>query len=336
MKKILWVGLVVLVVFSIAAGYFGFVLFSNLNHANKEVKLRVRQGWSMEKMAQELGKVIFLSKEEQQDIVVWANRLGYEKVKACFIQIPAKSSLYDIVKNLKENRKQTRNLVIKGSWDARTLAEAVAANMEVTADTLFGMLTKSNGTDSLGFNDKNWPAFFIPNTYNFYVSDNLEVFLKRMQSEKEKFWSESRKQKALEQGLDREQVAIIASIVNKESNKTDEYENIAGVYINRLRKNMLLQADPTVVFARKHNGRVLGTDLKIESPYNTYLHKGLPPGPICIPNVAAYDAVLNYGQHTYLYFCAKADFSGYHNFAETWEAHLANARAFHRALNARK
>jgi UPF0755 protein len=131
------------------------------------------------------------------------------------------------------------------------------------------------------------------------------------------------------------EVIALASIVTKESNKAEEYEKIAGVYLNRLRKGMLLQADPTVVFARGKSGRVWAADLNIQSPYNTYIHAGLPPGPICIPNLQSIEAVLNYKQHNYLYFCARADFSGYHDFATNLAEHNRNAAAFHRAMNER-
>jgi UPF0755 protein len=156
-----------------------------------------------------------------------------------------------------------------------------------------------------------------------------------MEKEYQKFWNSKRVQRSIVQRLTCKEVITIASIVTKESNKTDEYENIAGVYLNRLRKNMLLQADPTVVFARGKAGRVWAADLAIQNPYNTYIHPGLPPGPICIPNVASIEAVLNYKQHDYLYFCAKPDFSGYHAFARNLQEHNNNAAAFHQALNAR-
>lgn len=337
MRKFLWVLLIAGIIIAIPSAYVGYKLLHTFNGANTDVKIRVRSSWTKDMLAAELGKSLKIDKDAESDFIAWSQRLGYEKVKACFLTIPSHASLYEIINLLKANRKQTRDIVIKGGWDAKTLAQAVADNIEVDADSFLNMLQMHDaGGATPPFDDTTWPAFFIPNTYNFYVSDNLGVFMKKMAAEKEKFWNAQRREKAAQQGLDEYQVAIIASIVSKESNKTDEYENIAGVYINRFRKNMLLQADPTVVYARKKGGRVLGADLKIPSPYNTYIHKGLPPGPICIPGVAAYDAVLNYTHHDYLYFCAKADFSGYHNFASTWEAHLVNARAFHKALDARK
>jgi UPF0755 protein len=186
-----------------------------------------------------------------------------------------------------------------------------------------------------GFNDTTWPALFIPNTYNLYASTEAPELLKRMNKEYDKFWDSKRIQRSVIQRLTCKEVITLASIVTKESNKTDEYEKIAGVYLNRLRKGMLLQADPTVVFARGKAGRVWAADLAIQSPYNTYIHPGLPPGPICIPNLQSIEAVLNYKQHDYLYFCAKADFSGYHDFATNLADHNRNAAAFHRAMNER-
>jgi len=162
----------------------------------------------------------------------------------------------------------------------------------------------------------------------------LEGLFDRMKAEHEKFWDKSKLEKLKQQNLSLHQAVVVASLVQKESNKKSEYEEIAGVYINRFRKGMLLQADPTIVFAKGKAERVRGkADLFIESPYNTYLHKGLPPGPICIPSIDAIEAVLNYKNHDYLYFCAKSDFSGYHIFESDYNRHKKNAAAFHRALN---
>jgi UPF0755 protein len=154
-----------------------------------------------------------------------------------------------------------------------------------------------------------------------------------MLHESTSFWNKERIEKLNIQKLSVIEAITIASIVEKESSKIEDFENIAGVYINRYRKNMKLQADPTIVFIKGKAERVLQIDTKIESPYNTYLHKGLPPGPICIPSIQAIEAVLNYTHHDYLYFCAKSDFSGYHIFESDYSRHLQNAKKFHRALN---
>lgn len=180
-------------------------------------------------------------------------------------------------------------------------------------------------------------ALFIPNTYNFYWNTSAEELLVRMQKEYATFWDSTRTQKAALLGLQKGEVFTLASIVQKETAKRAEMPRIAGVYYNRLNKGMLLQADPTVLFVvnDKRVKRVGGAMLNIQSPYNTYKFKGLPPGPICIPDTRTVDAVLNLEQHTYLYFCAREDFSGYHNFASNFSEHQKNAYRFQRALTNR-
>ena len=159
-----------------------------------------------------------------------------------------------------------------------------------------------------------------------------------MYKEYNKFWDNERNEKLKKIGLNKKEASVLASIVASETNKLDEADRIAGVYINRLRKNMLLQADPTLVYAANDYSirRVLNKHKKIQSPYNTYINKGLPPGPIRLPPKNYIDAVLNYEEHKYLFFCAKDDFSGYHEFAKTLSQHNKNARKFQRALNKRK
>jgi UPF0755 protein len=175
---------------------------------------------------------------------------------------------------------------------------------------------------------------FIPNTYEFYWNTSAEKFVEKMAEEYKNFWNEDRKAKAEKMGLTQSEVSTLASIVEQETQKNDEKARIAGVYINRINIGMPLQADPTVVFAVGDFTikRVLNSHLRIDSPYNTYLYAGLPPGPICIPSVSSIDGVLNYEKHNYLYFCAKEDFSGYSNFASTLSQHNVNAQKYHRAL----
>jgi len=180
-------------------------------------------------------------------------------------------------------------------------------------------------------------VFFVQNTYEFWWNTTAEGFFKRMYKEYDKFWNRERTGKARDIGLTKNEVITLASILINETNKEDEYRKMAGVYINRLNQGIRLQADPTVKYAlgdydRK---RVLKKDTYVESPYNTYLNYGLPPGPIALPSVNAIDAVLDYDRHDYLYFCAKEDFSGYHNFARTLDQHNKNARSYQKALNRR-
>lgn len=189
-----------------------------------------------------------------------------------------------------------------------------------------------------GYNTATLPALFIPNTYEVFWNTSLDAFMQRMQRENAAFWRvKGREEAAKERGMSHEEVATLASIVDEETANDAEKPRVAGVYLNRLRMNIPLQADPTVKFATGDDSlrRILGQHLRTQSPYNTYLNLGLPPGPIRIPSIAGIDAVLKAEQHQYLYFCAKEDFSGTHNFARSYPEHLANARRYQRALNAR-
>ena len=162
-------------------------------------------------------------------------------------------------------------------------------------------------------------VMFIPNTYELWWNTSAEQFISRMSIEYKAFWNDERKKKATSAGLTQVQVSILASIIEKETNYDPEKARIAGVFINRLQKGWPLQADPTLVFAVGdfELKRILNVHKAIESPYNTYKYKGLPPGPICLPSISSIDAVLNYEKHHYMYFCAKPDMSGSHNFAVT-------------------
>ena len=217
------------------------------------------------------------------------------------------------------------------------LAGRIATQIEADSTSISNLLHNQEYINQLGFNNYTIPALFLPDTYEFYWNTNAEDFVVRMFQEYNKFWNEERKQQAQSKGLTPIQVSTLASIVNKETNMSDEMPRVAGVYLNRLNNNWLLQADPTLVFAWNDFTikRVLDRHKEIESPYNTYKYPGLPPGPICIPSLTAIKAVLNAEDHHYFYFCAKEDFSGYHNFAKTLAEHNRNAAKYQHALNER-
>jgi len=180
---------------------------------------------------------------------------------------------------------------------------------------------------------------FIPNTYEFYWNTSAEEFFKRMAKEYKAFWTSERIAKAKKIGLSQSEVSALASIVQAEQLfHADERSRVAGLYINRLNKGMLLQSDPTLIYALGDFTikRVLNKHKIIKSPYNTYLNTGLPPGPINLPERSSIDAVLNYEKHDYIFMCAKEDFSGYHNFAKTNRQHEIYAAKYHRELNKRR
>jgi UPF0755 protein len=189
--------------------------------------------------------------------------------------------------------------------------------------------------EKFGFNENTFHCMFIPNTYEFYWTTTADQFLERMWMEYKRFWNEDRRNKAAALGLTPEEVMTVASIVQEESNKKDEKPIIAGLYLNRIRRGMFLQADPTVKFALRNFRikRVLNSHLAVDSPFNTYKYAGLPPGPINFPEISSIESVLNAAKTSYIYMCARQDFSGYHNFAVSLAAHNANARKYKAALD---
>lgn len=189
-----------------------------------------------------------------------------------------------------------------------------------------------------GFKRENIISVFIPNTYQFYWNTDPKGLYTRLLKEYRLFWNEKRLLKARENGLDAKEVSILASIIDFEASKPDEKPRIAGVYLNRLKRGIPLQADPTIIFAMNDNTvtRVLKKDLEIDSPYNTYKHSGFPPGPIGCASIEDMEAVLNAEKHDYIFFVAKPDFSGYHNFSRTLSEHLHYASAYQKELNKRK
>jgi UPF0755 protein len=217
------------------------------------------------------------------------------------------------------------------------LATALSDQIMLDSATLAKAFTDSAFCTKYGYKEETLTALFIPNTYEVYWDISLEKFMERMVKENQRFWNETRMKKAEAQGLTPVEVAILASIIDEETRNNGEKPMIAGMYLNRLKIKMPLQADPTIKFAMQafKLRRILNSMLKTESPYNTYTNVGLPPGPIKIASIASLEAVLNPASHKYLYMCAKEDFSGTHNFARTYSEHLKNASRYRKALNAR-
>ena len=215
------------------------------------------------------------------------------------------------------------------------LPVVITSNLAIDPNDFKEALEEFIDNNDQGFNRENIISMFIPNTYEVYWTISGEGLVERMNEEYQRFWNDNRIAKAKNIGLKPMEVSILASIVQAENSQNDEGQRIAGLYMNRLNQNMRLGADPTVVFAVGDFTlkRVLNEHLEVDSPYNTYKYGGLPPGPINMPTIRNIDAVLNYEQHSYLYMCAREDFSGYHNFATTYSEHLANARKYQRQLS---
>ncbi len=215
------------------------------------------------------------------------------------------------------------------------LAGAVSKYIQPDSAELIAKFRDTAVHEKFGFTQSTFHCLFIPNTYEFYWTTTADQFLERMSMEYKRFWNEERRNKAKELGLTPEEVMTVASIVQEESNKKDEKPIIAGLYLNRIKRGMPLQADPTVKFALGNFRikRVLNSHLAIDSPYNTYKYPGLPPGPINFPEISSIESVLNAAKTQYIYMCAREDFSGYHNFAKTLSAHNENARKYKAALD---
>lgn len=250
---------------------------------------------------------------------------------------PEFSSVY--VARMLNNCWQTpTNLVLSGTMRTKeAIVRKIDSQMLVQNHVILEALSDDELLSRYGFNSRNVFSLFIPDTYEMYWTASIEEILQKMKDAYDAFWTAENVQKAKDLGLTKEEVSILASIVSGETNYEPEMPSVAGVYLNRLRIGMKLQADPTVAFCFNYEpNRILNKHLEVDSPYNTYKYEGLPPGPICVPSKACLNAVLNPDKHGYLYFCANADMSGTHKFAVTYSEHLRNAREFQAALDRRK
>ena len=268
-----------------------------------------------------------------------AQKLGLAPVlKAGHYNIEAGLTNKEIIRIFANGYQTPVKLPVKGYIRTpEAMAGYLGKRLHADSAAFIAVLKDPQLMQSLGFKKETYLSVFIPDTYEVWWTISPEDLVKKMKKEYDAFWNENRTAKARQIGLTKDQVMTLASIVIEETKYEPEMPTVAGVYINRLKKGMLLQADPTVLFALNEKGvtRVLNKHLEIDSPYNTYRYAGLPPGPITIAPKSAIDAVLNYQHHDYLYFCAKDTFDGQHNFAVTYSDHLKNARAYQRALSAR-
>lgn len=243
-----------------------------------------------------------------------------------------------LVRLLRSGNQAPVNVIFNNIRTPEQLAGRIGTQIETDSVSIINLINDTSFLDSLGVKRNSVFTILIPNTYEFYWNTTARVFMERMKRESEKFWSAERNKKLDLIKMNRHEVITLASIVEKETNMNDEKARVAGVYINRLKRGWLLEADPTLVFAHGdfEIKRVLNIHKEIDSPYNTYRRQGLPPGPICLPSISSIDAVLNYEEHEYMFFCASDDFSGYHSFARTLEQHGVNAQRYRAALNRRK
>ncbi len=341
MKKIKIVSGIFLIVF-LVFGVWGYLIYQaiykpNVNLKDKEYAyLHIPTGADFEQLVQLLEDSNFLINTEAFKKV--AELKSFSKVKSGRYKIYNKMSNNALIGVLRIGDQAPVHLTFNNVRTLPQLAGKISKKIELDSLSLIQTLYDSEVHKKYGFNKETFISMFLANTYEVFWDISADALMRRMATEYKTFWNKKRKSKAKALGLSQSEVATLASIVRLESLKASEQPTIAGVYINRLRKRMPLQADPTVIFAIGDFSikRVLQHQLKYNSPYNTYLHTGLPPGPIYITSPALIDAVLNYQKHHYLYFCAKEDFSGTHNFATNYREHLVNARKYQRALSKRK
>lgn len=261
---------------------------------------------------------------------------GYQKnIKAGKYYIKAGANNMSVVTMLRAGAQTPIKITFNNIRTLDDLSERVAEQLSFDKKTFKKVLCSKEILQKYNTDTMNIIGLFLPNTYQAYWTVKPEGFIEQMYKEYKKFWSEKRLTQAKALKLTPSQVITLASIVQGETAKEDEKPRVAGVYLNRLRDKMKLQADPTLVFALRDFGikRLYDRHKEVESPYNTYKYLGLPPGPINMPIQSSIDAVLKPEQHKYLYFCAKEDFSGYHNFAVNYNDHLRNARLYQKALD---
>ena len=248
-------------------------------------------------------------------------------------------SNFELIRILRSGRFNIPVKLVLNEFESITdLTSFVSKQLEIDSVELVEYLFRPQFLKEHGLTKYSVLSLFIPNTYEFYWNTNIDKFMSTMISEYSDFWNKDRLAKAQQLSLKPVEVSVLASIIQKETIKQDEMPKIAGVYINRLKMGMKLQADPTVKFLIRNRTvhRVYRGDLDISSAYNTYQNYGLPPGPICMPYISSIDAVLNSENHHYLYFCAESDLSGYHVFSRTYQQHSKYAEEYRRALNKRE
>lgn len=323
------------VLFVIIAGFAVFVyLTATKRYGGESTMVYISRGDSCDAMADSLDKA--LGEEFSSTVVkLWKSLPGEASPRSGAYRVNPGDRAIDVAKRLRNGRQTPVRITFNNVRTLEELSKKIDSQMDISADEFI------SAADSVyaaaGVASPVMTAHFLPDTYEVYWNEPADKLIERLESAYQKFWNDDRKAKAAKLGLTPEEVAILASIVEEETTKYDEQGKVARLYLNRLKKGMRLQSDPTVKFAVGDFSlrRILNKHLAADSPYNTYLHNGLPPGPIRIVERRSIDAVLDAPCHNYIYMCAKSDFSGYHDFTADYAAHLKNARNYQAALNAR-
>ena len=329
------IGIILIICISIAAYIYSVV---NTGFSiDKTVYIYIDSNRDYNKLLQDIEQTA-----KVQDISNFDNVASWLKYKSNLkvgrYAIKPEMNVLDVVRLLRSGAQSPVKITFNNIRTKKDLAKRISEQLMIDEVSLFAALDNVQVCENFGFTTQTIGAMFIPNTYELYWDISVDNFLKRMSSEYKNFWNDARLSKAKAIGLSPVEVSILASIVEEECMFTDEYPIVAGLYLNRLNRGQLLQADPTVKFAVGDFTlrRILNKHLEIDSPYNTYKYEGLPPGPIRIPSIKGIDSVLNYTKHDYIFMCAKEDFSGRHNFAKTAYEHGINAAKYRAELNRRR
>jgi len=339
LKKIL-IGLLVL---GVIAGIFGYQKYKaffmpNVPSDLENSILEIPTGSTFDEISELLVNQGFINDKASFEEVSDQLKYKRENMRTGRFQIEPNWSNLKLVRHLRNGKQEPVKVVLTHARLLENIAAQAARFIEPDSATMLQTFMNKDIQKKYGYTVETLPAFFIPNTYEFFWNTSAEEFMERMKKENDTFWKkENRLEKAKKIDLTPTEVYTLASIVEKETNQNSEKKRMAGVYYNRLKINMLLQADPTIVFATRDftAKRVLNKHKEFDSPYNTYKYVGLPPGPISMASIPSIDAVLNHEEHKYLFFCAKPDGSGFHDFAKTLAQHNVNARKYHQTLNRR-
>lgn len=326
----------IIICVAITIGIAYFYLFSSIAKGGKTQYLYIDNDDDIDSVYEKLDSIT--TKPGMAAFSMLAMHGNYaEKIIPGRYAIEPGMGAFKFLRNLKKGAETPLHLTIPSVRTMDRMAAALGKKLLIDSLELQKAFSDPATCSRYGLDTLTIGCLFIPNTYDVYWTITTKELLDRMQKESRAFWNSSRQQKADALGMTQVQIITLASIIDEETSNNAEKPMIAQMYLNRLAKEMPLQADPTVKFALKRFDlrRIYHEHLAVNSPFNTYRNKGLPPGPIRIPSVAGIDAVLNHATHDYLYMCAKEDFSGTHNFAKTYEEHLQNARRYADALNKR-
>lgn len=334
MKKIRRLILIFFIIILMVAVFAAWQLFGPTISISQDNFLYIRTGSTYQDVRDSVVKKRMLNYILVFDKV--AKYLHYDKsVKAGKYKITDGMSVVNLVRMLRSGSQVPVNLVITKLRTKDDLARKIADNFESDLDMVTGFINNADSLSKYNLDTNTVLTAVIPNTYTFTWNTTAPKIFKKLYIEQQKFWNPQRKAYASALRLDEKQVYILASIVEEETNKQDDKGKIASVYLNRMHSGMKLAADPTVKFALRDFGlkRIYFKHLSFPSVYNTYLNRGLPPGPICTPSIKTIDAVLKAPATDYLFFVARQDFSGYSNFATGYEEHKRNAKAYQQALD---